>query len=107
MPRIIPEPRYLSMPARVVGAVAFRSEQHDLADDLLLGPAGDDALRPDRADAGDLAEAVGLLFNQVENSFAEGLNQFLSVDWANAADHPGAEIPLDARQGRGRRRLPI
>jgi hypothetical protein len=36
-------------------------EQHDLANHLLLGPAGDDPLRAFRADPGDLAQAAGLL----------------------------------------------
>jgi hypothetical protein len=37
--------------ARCADTVAVQ-EQHDLADDLLFGPAGDDPLRTLRADAG-------------------------------------------------------
>jgi hypothetical protein len=35
-------------------------EQHDLADDLLFSPAGDDPLRAFWADPGDFAQAAGL-----------------------------------------------
>ena len=77
-------------------------EQHDLADHLLLGPAGDDAGRALRADAGDLAQAVRLLLDQVEHGLAEGTDQLLRIDRADAADHAGAEVLLDALQ-RGRR----
>jgi hypothetical protein len=38
-------------------------EQHDLADDFLLSPAGNDPLRPLRADTGDLTQAAGLLLD--------------------------------------------
>ena len=63
------------------GADAVRvQEQHDLADHLLLRPAGDDARGPLRADAGDLAQAVRLLLDQVEHRFAEGAHQLLGVD---------------------------
>ena len=77
-------------------------EQHDLADHLLLGPAGDDARGALRADAGDLAQAVRLLLDQVEHRLAEGGDQLPGVHRADAADHAGAEVLLDALQ-RGRR----
>ena len=55
-----------------------------------------------RADAGDLAQPVGLLLDDVEHGLAEGRDQLLGVHRADAADHAGAEILLDALQ-RGRR----
>jgi hypothetical protein len=62
-------------------------EQHDLADRLLLGPAGDDARRPLGSDAGDLAQAIRLGLDQLEDGLAEGTDQLLGVDRADAADH--------------------
>ena len=90
--------------ARRADAVAVQ-EQHDLADDLLLGPAGDDPLRALRADAGHLAQAVGLLLDDVEHGFAEGAHELLRIDRPDAADHAGAEIFLDALDRRRCRRL--
>ena len=89
--------------ARGADAVAVQ-EQHDLANDLLLGPASDDALRPLQANSSDLAQAARLLLNDVKNGFSEGAHQFLCVDRPDATDHPGAEIlfdPFDRRRGRG------
>ena len=78
-------------------------EDHDLAHDLLLGPGGGDALGAHRANAVDLAQAIGLGLDDVEHLLAEGLDHLLGVDRADAADHAGAEILLDAFD-RGRRR---
>ena len=77
-------------------------EQHDLADHLLLGPARDDALGPLGPDAGDLPQALGALLDDVEHGLAERLHQLAGVDRADALDHAGAEIALDALE-RGRR----
>src|SRR5437763_16445189 len=52
-------------------AVAME-EQHDLADDLLLGPARDDLSRTLGADAGHFAQSPGLLLNNFEYLLAEG-----------------------------------
>jgi hypothetical protein len=71
-------------------------EQHDLADDLLLAPAGDDPFRALRADAGHLTQTLGLLLYNVEHGFAEGADQLLRVDRPDAADHARAKIFLDA-----------
>lgn len=79
-------------------------EDHDLADDPLLGPASDNSLRPLRADARHLAKPFWLSFDDVEDLHAEGPHQFLRIDRADAADHAGAEIfldPLDGRRGHG------
>ena len=56
-----------------------------------------------RADAVDLLQALGRLLDDVEHLFAEGLHQLLGVDRADALDHAGGEVLLDAL-GRGRRR---
>ena len=90
--------------ARRADAVAVQ-EQHDLADDLLLGPAGDDPLRALRANAGHLAKTTGLLLDDVEHGFAERAYQLLRIDRPDAADHARAEIFLDALDRRRRRSL--
>ena len=55
----------LEDPHRPRGADAMGvQEQHDLADHLLLGPAGDDARGALGADAGDLPQALGLLLDE-------------------------------------------
>ena len=87
---------------RGADAVAVQ-EDHDLAHDLLLGPGVGDALGAHRADAGHLAQPVGLGLDDVEHLLAERLDHLLGVDRADAADHAGAEILLDALDG-GRRR---
>ena len=78
-------------------------EQHDLAYGLLVGPARDDARGPLGADAGDLAQALGLLLDQVEHRVPERADQRAGIDRADAADHAGAQVLLDALQ-RGRLR---
>ena len=88
------------MRARRADAVAVQ-EQHDLADNLLLGPTTNDALRPLRADPGHVAQAARLLLDDVEHGIAEGAHQLLRVDRPDAADHARAEILLDPL---GRRR---
>ena len=80
-------------------------EQHDLADHLLLGPAGDDARGALGPDAGYLAQPLGLLLDQLENVLAKRPDELLGIHWADAADHAGPEILLDAFQRRGRGRF--
>ncbi len=77
-------------------------EQHDLANHLLLGPAGDDLLRTLRADAGHLTQTTRLLLDDLEHGFTEGADELLRVDRPDAADHPGAKIFLDALDRRRR-----
>ena len=82
---------------RPCGADAMAvQEDHDLAHDLLLGPGAGDALGAHRADAGHLAQAIGLGLDHIEHLLAESLHHLLGVDRADAADHAGAEILLDA-----------
>ena len=88
---------------RARGADPVRvQEQHDLADDLLVRPAPDDAPGALGADPVHLAQPLGLLLDDVEHGLAEGRDQPLGVDRADALDHAGAEVLLDAL-GRGRR----
>ena len=62
----------------------------------------DDALGALGPDAGHLAQALGALLDDVEHRLAERLDQLAGVDRADALDHAGAEILLDALE-RGRR----
>ena len=71
-------------------------EHHDLADDLLVGPAGGDLPGPLLTDAADLAQALRSLLDDVEYRRAEGADQPAGVDRADAFDHAGAEVALDA-----------
>src|SRR5207248_5565324 len=78
---------------------------HELADDLLLGPSGDDLPRALRANAGHLAQARGLLLAYLEYLLAESMDEFPGIDRADAADHAGAQVLLDALNRRRRREL--
>ncbi len=80
-------------------------EQHDLADDLLFGPAGGDPRGPHRADALDLAQPIGISLDELEDGLTEAFHQTLRVGRADAADHAGAEIALDPIERRRRSRL--
>jgi len=84
---------------RCADAIAVQ-EQHDLSDDLLLGPASDDPLRTLGADAGDLTQTPGLLLDDLEYAFTKGAHELLRIDRADAADHAGAKIFLDPPDGR-------
>src|SRR5208282_3180070 len=70
-------------------------EDHDLPDDLLLGPGVRDPLGPNGADARHLAKPIGLGLDDVEDLLPEGLDHLLRIDRADAADHPRAQILLD------------
>ena len=84
-------------------AVAVQ-EDHDLAHDLLFGPGVGDALGAHRTNAGHLTKPIGLGLDDVEHLLAERLDHLLGVDWADAADHAGAEVLLDTvDRGRGGR----
>jgi len=43
-----------------------------------------------------LAQAFGLRLDGIEHLLTEGAHQLLGIDWPDAADHPGAEVFLDA-----------
>ena len=80
---------------RCADAVALQ-EHHDLADRLLLGPAGGDALEPRLADAVDLEQALRRALDHIEHALAERLDQPIGEVGADALDEPGAEIAADA-----------
>jgi hypothetical protein len=77
-------------------------EHHDLAHHLLLSPGAHNPLGAHRPDARHLAQPLGRSLDHVEDSFAEGRDQFPGIDRADAADQAGGEIFLDALRG-GRR----
>jgi hypothetical protein len=60
-------------------AVALQ-EHHDLANGLLLAPAGRDALKTRLADAVDLEQALGRALNHVENGFTKAVTS-LPAKW--------------------------
>jgi hypothetical protein len=70
-------------------------EDHDLPDDLLLGPSVRDPFGSNRADARHLAKPIGLGLDDIEDLLPEGLDHLLGIDRPDAPDHPGAEIFLD------------
>ena len=80
-------------------------EDHDLPDDLLLGPGVGDPLGPNHANARHLAKPIGFGLDDVEDLLAEGLDHFLGVDRPDAPDHAGAQIFLDPFDRTRRRRL--
>jgi hypothetical protein len=62
-------------------------EDHDAANDLLVGPAGGDPSGADFADAGNFAETLWRLLDDVKHRRTEGLHQLAGIDRANALDH--------------------
>ena len=70
-------------------------ENHNLPDDLLLGPGVGDSLGPNGADAGHLAKPTGFGLDDVEDLLAKGLDHLLGVDQPDAPDHAGAQVFLD------------
>src|SRR5450830_328255 len=77
-------------------------EDHDLAHDLLLSPGIGDALGAEWANASHLAQALRLGLDDIEYLLAKRIDHLFGVDRPDAADHPGAEVFLDAING-GRR----
>ena len=90
--------------ARAVPTPVAVQENHDLPDDLLLGPGVRDSLGPHRADARHLAKPIRLGLDDVEDPLPEGLDHLLGVDRPDAPDHAGAQVfldPVDRTWGRG------
>jgi hypothetical protein len=58
--------------------------------------AGGSSWPQNRADARYLAQAFGLRLDGIEHLLTEGAHQLLGIGWPDAADHPGAEVFLDA-----------
>ena len=71
-------------------------EHHDLADDLLVGPAGGDLPGSLLTDAVDFAQGLWSLLDDVKHRRAEGANKPAGVNRADAFDHAGAEVALNA-----------
>src|SRR5262249_52812844 len=90
--------------ARRPNAVAMQ-KHHDLTDHLLLGPSSHDAACAHGANAINLAQAIRLRLDDVENLLAEGAQELLGVDRADAANHPRRQIPFDSLDRCGRRGL--
>src|ERR1700737_4565188 len=85
-------------------AIAMQ-KNHDLANNLLIGPARGDLSGANFPDPIDLSQPRGRLLNDIEHGGTEGLDQPPGVYRTNTLDHPGAEVALDAGQ-RVRRRNP-
>ena len=71
-------------------------EDHDLADDLLLGPGIGDALGAHGADAGHLSKPIRLGLDDVEHFLSKGLDHLLGIYRPDTADHSRAQVLLDA-----------
>ncbi len=76
-------------------------KDHDAANDLLVGPAGGNLLGAHFADAGNVAQTLGRLFDDVEDSGTEGFDEFAGIHGADALDHARTQIAFDAGE-RGR-----
>jgi hypothetical protein len=79
-------------------AVAVQ-ENHYFPHRLLLGPGGKNACGPNRPDPIDLTQTVGRGLDNVEDLVAKGAHELLCVNRANAPDHAGREVLLDAVGG--------
>ena len=93
----------LEDPHRPGGADAMAvQEHHDFAHHLLIGPGLGDAARPHLANPGHLPQAFGGLLDHLEHLRPEGAHQLAGVDRADAADHPRAQVLLNAFCSGGR-----
>ncbi len=73
-------------------------EDHDLANDLLFGPGGLDLVAAGRSDALDFAQTDGTVLDDVEDLFAEFVDEFLGILGADALDEAAAEVFLNPLQ---------
>ena len=92
-------PVYAKKLVRAFGEKVFdtiEAEPERLREVTGIGPGVRDAPGPHWANARHLAQALGLRLDRLEHSLPEDPNQFPGVNRANAADHAGAEILLDA-----------
>ena len=69
---------------------------------FLLGPGGHDTGGALGANPVQFLQAVGRLLDDVEHLGTEGLHEFAGKVRADAFDHAGAEILLNALEGGGR-----
>ena len=70
-------------------------EEHDVADGLLLGPAGGDLSSAELADARDIPQLLGACLDDFECRHAEYGDDPLGELRADTAHHAGAEVFLD------------
>lgn len=85
-----------------VGADAVpMEEEHDVFDLFLLEPGGFDLGGAFGADVGDFAQAVGVVFDDVEGVRAEGGDDAVGEFGADAFDEAGAEVAADGVYGGG------
>src|ERR1700722_8168071 len=89
---------------RRADAVAVQ-EDHDFPHRLLLGPGGDDPSRAHWANAADLPQTASLRLDDLEHLVAEGTQQLLGIGRADAPDHTGGKVLLDALDRCGLRGL--
>ena len=76
-------------------------EDHNFPDDFLGLPRFDDSLFAFGANPVKFGQAFGGLLNDVKDLLLKGLDQFFGEVWANAFDHPRAQIFFDAFQSTG------
>ena len=73
-------------------------EDHDLSDDLLLGPRVRDPFGPNCADARHLSKPIGLGLDDVEDLLSEGLDHLLGIHPARCPGHSRAQIFFRSRR---------
>src|SRR5262245_62096682 len=82
-------------------------EDHDIANDFLLGPGLFDLQPAPWPDAFNILKSPGFLFNDVENFFTEFLHQLFGINRSDSFDHAAAQIFFDTfarrRGGAGER----
>src|SRR5262249_28112274 len=74
-------------------------EDHNLPNDFLLGPRCQHARLAFGPNAVEFEQALGLLLDDVEHRFPEGLHQFAGKVGPDAFDHARAQILLDPLRG--------
>src|ERR1051325_4536344 len=74
-------------------------ENHDVANDLLLGPGVLDALPAHRTNPFHILEPARFILDNIENLLAKFLNQFFGIDRADAPHHSAAQIFFDPFPG--------
>jgi hypothetical protein len=71
-------------------------KDHDVANDLLLGPGALDALTTLSADSINVYQPCRFLLDDVENLLAELRDQLLCVNVSDSFNHAASQIFLDA-----------
>src|SRR4029079_794216 len=76
-------------------------KDHNLSNDFLCFPGLDYSFFAFRANAVKVGQTLGCLLNDIKDLLTKGLDQLFGKVWADAFDHPRAEILFDAFQGTG------